>query len=175
MDKADTSKLPKALLARAVLAKNIAIKNPAKMDVDNDLMPWSFDDKSCLWVSFDGHYSYSSPEQKRANEVSREEREEQLKEIGEQKAVEMYANNLYWSKVRADVLKRDKYTCQVCGSKATTKFHVHHIMKRKEGGTDHYDSLLCVCNHCHGKADNGLYDPEWVKLSPSPARSMLRK
>ena len=74
------------------------------------------------------------------------------------------------SRERSDCLKRDKYTCQHCGVKASHKkgqeqvVHVHHIKGIKiwdEVIDKIYDELLChpddlitLCPDCHNKVDD---------------------
>jgi hypothetical protein len=50
--------------------------------------------------------------------------------------------------VKQFVLHRDKYTCQECHAKKTS-FHVHHIVFRRNGGTDSPDNLITLCSSCH--------------------------
>lgn len=148
---------------RAVDARKLAFKNPKLIDVDDQMLPWIYDRKNDVWLSFDGNYSKTSPLEKRQRELEKEEKLQEYEMIAQQKAIDQYAETIYWSKIREEVLIRDDYTCQVCLSKASTRFHIHHILKRKEGGTDHLDNLVTVCPHCHRVADNKLYNPAWVK------------
>ena len=54
----------------------------------------------------------------------------------------------FWRKIREVVLMRDGYTCQEC--KTTDKIlHVHHKVKRVNGGSDTEDNLISLCNSCH--------------------------
>lgn len=60
--------------------------------------------------------------------------------------------------VRQYVLRRDKYTCQCCGSHPTSlnpvKLHVHHIESRKTGGNSP-DNLITLCSDCHKAIHEG--------------------
>ena len=161
-ERAKLKDLPQSMADRATRARNIAINDPSAIQVDDDMLPWVFIEEEGRWFSFDGNYSASSPEEKRIKNEARELRKEQLLEQAIERAAEDYKANLYWSNIRLDVLKRDKYTCQRCGLVGDSKFHVHHIMKRIEGGTDHYDNLIVVCPGCHKKLDTKLYNPPWV-------------
>jgi 5-methylcytosine-specific restriction enzyme A len=51
-----------------------------------------------------------------------------------------------WRRVRATVLERDGYRCQVCGRPATD---VDHIVRRRAGGTDDSANLRSLCSSCH--------------------------
>ena len=62
--------------------------------------------------------------------------------------------------VRQYVLKRDNYTCRICGCK-DAKFHVHHIETRKTGGNAP-DNLITLCKNCHEKLHNGTINPDVV-------------
>ncbi len=74
----------------------------------------------------------------------------------------MYANIGSVGGYRGHILRRDKYTCQVCGEfhgeysphgvpLPTTdgQLDVHHVTRVKDGGTDDPDNLITVCRACH--------------------------
>jgi len=50
-----------------------------------------------------------------------------------------------WRRIRAVVLKRDRYLCQYCGQPANT---VDHRVPRKLGGGDELDNLAACCVRC---------------------------
>ena len=62
--------------------------------------------------------------------------------------------------VRQYVLKRDNYTCRICGCK-DAKFHVHHIETRKAGGIAP-DNLITLCENCHKKLHKDAINPDIV-------------
>ena len=62
--------------------------------------------------------------------------------------------------VRQYVLKRDNYSCRICGCKEA-KFHVHHIETRKAGGNAP-DNLITLCENCHEKLHKGAINPDVV-------------
>lgn len=68
---------------------------------------------------------------------------------------------LGFANVKAYVLHRDGYQCQHCkghGRKQLTKdvkLHVHHIVKRSEGGSERPDNLVTLCKVCHDKLHAG--------------------
>lgn len=62
--------------------------------------------------------------------------------------------------VRQYVLKRDNYTCRICGCK-DAKFHVHHIETRKTGGNAP-DNLITLCENCHKKLHKGAINQDVV-------------
>jgi hypothetical protein len=56
--------------------------------------------------------------------------------------------------VKAAVLNRDTYSCQICGTK-DTRLEVHHIRFRSQGGSNSMDNLVTLCKECHGKVHSG--------------------
>ena len=62
----------------------------------------------------------------------------------------MYQKGLKFgfANTKAFVLNRDKYTCQHCKTKQGT-LEVHHIIFRRNGGSDEPDNLITLCRQCH--------------------------
>lgn len=59
--------------------------------------------------------------------------------------------------LRQATLKRDNYTCQLCGAK-DTMLHAHHIIPVRDGGADSIYNLITLCADCHNnKVDNNEY------------------
>lgn len=154
----DGFQLPNIFANRAVWALWALSKFPEKAEVDTNGLVWCQNDDDGLWYSIAGNYSGISPSEKIKRQAKMEiDQEEEI-----QTALEYYERVLYQSEIRKKVLERDDYTCQVCGFVKTSGLHVHHILKRAEGGTDHLDNLITVCPSCHNKADRKLYNPDWV-------------
>lgn len=65
----------------------------------------------------------------------------------------------YWKigdiseKTREEVLKRDKYECSIC--KRKDALHLHHIVKRKNGGNHKAENLITLCASCHRHVETG--------------------
>lgn len=60
------------------------------------------------------------------------------------------------SRLRVKVLDRDNSTCQLCGATLSdgVKLHVDHIVPVSKGGTNDFDNLQTLCEHCNlGKGD----------------------
>lgn len=57
-----------------------------------------------------------------------------------------------WTAIRATVLERDEYHCQLCGSRS--HLEVHHIRKWKPGMTHDPAKLITLCQSCHSKVRN---------------------
>ena len=60
--------------------------------------------------------------------------------------------NYGFSNTKSYVLDRDNYTCQHCkGKSKDSKLEVHHIIFRRNGGSDEENNLICLCKTCHDK------------------------
>lgn len=46
------------------------------------------------------------------------------------------------------ILKRMNVGCSICGWNEST-CDIHHIIPKKEGGSDNFDNLIVVCPNCH--------------------------
>ena len=147
-------RLPKVMAERALWAREDYIENPEDAQADDNMMIWCHCPEDGLWYSVDGNYSRTSPKEKLVHEEEKEYKVESL-------AKKHYERVLYYSEIRVKVLERDNHTCQRCFATAPSKFHIHHILKRKEGGGDFLDNLITVCHQCHLPADKKLYNPPW--------------
>jgi 5-methylcytosine-specific restriction endonuclease McrA len=66
--------------------------------------------------------------------------------------------------VRAFVLDRNGFTCQMCGAVAgephpydparKTRLHIGHIIDKSQGGTDDPGNLRAICSVCNEGASN---------------------
>ena len=67
-------------------------------------------------------------------------------------------------RIRFEVFKRDKFTCQYCGAKAPdVLLHVDHIDPVAGGGTNDIVNLITACASCNGgKSDIPLSDDSTV-------------
>ena len=154
--------LPQSMMKRAVLARELAVAAPEGVQVDDELLPWVYSEDDERWYSFDGNYSASSPEQKRQREIERQESWAEREAESEKVALAKFAADLHWSKIREAVLERDEFTCYLCDKVGDSRLHIHHVMKRAKGGTDHLDNLVAVCSSCHPRAETIYYNPAWV-------------
>lgn len=77
--------------------------------------------------------------------------------------------------VRAFVLDRNGFTCQMCGAAAgephpyddgrKTRLHIGHIIDKTMGGSDEPDNLRAICSVCNEGASNlTLNRPQAIKL-----------
>jgi hypothetical protein len=73
--------------------------------------------------------------------------------------------------VKAYILDRDGYQCQKCKTKKD-KLHVHHIVFRSKGGTDTPSNLITLCEGCHDKLHQGLFEIKGSKSKTKHATEM---
>jgi len=64
--------------------------------------------------------------------------------------------NYGFANTKAYVLSRDGYTCQHCkGKSKDNRLEVHHIVFRKNGGSDEQENLIVLCKTCHDDLHDG--------------------
>jgi len=84
--------------------------------------------------------------------------------------------------VRAIVLDRNGFTCQMCGATAgephpydpsrKTRLHLGHIIDKSAGGTDEPSNLRAICSVCNEGASNITHDrPSFVKVKTQVQRA----
>jgi len=61
--------------------------------------------------------------------------------------------NLY-EQLRKQVLCRDGWRCQCCGTRSNLE--VHHKHFRKQGGHDSEENLITLCAGCHALVHGGF-------------------
>lgn len=57
-----------------------------------------------------------------------------------------------WQKRRLQIMERDHFTCQLCGSvDSSHQLHVHHLYYTRGVEPWEYpeDALISLCEHCH--------------------------
>jgi len=67
-----------------------------------------------------------------------------------------------YDNVRAYVFERDKHTCQICKKKLGI-LQTHHIIERKDGGSDRPDNMVTVHKKCHEDYHKGLIQHKFKK------------
>ena len=88
------------------------------------------------------------------------------------------------ARVRAQVLERNGYTCQMCGAGAgepdsqnpnrKVKLHIGHITDKSHGGTDDPANLRALCSTCNQGAKNLVQEPpRWTWLLSQLRRANL--
>ena len=65
-------------------------------------------------------------------------------------------NGAGWKAARRAVWERDK-VCGLCGEPPDpgVKFHVHHIVERRDKGTNDLENLIGLHNRCHQRVHRG--------------------
>jgi 5-methylcytosine-specific restriction endonuclease McrA len=69
-----------------------------------------------------------------------------MKSIGQRKS-RLRLNPESYRKLRNDVLERDGWRCQNCGT--SERLQVHHIRSRSALGDDAAANLITLCGDCH--------------------------
>ncbi|WP_164491876.1 HNH endonuclease [Staphylospora marina] len=64
-----------------------------------------------------------------------------------------YWNVSFSESIKEQVKKRDGYACRIC--KKDTDLHVHHRIKRKNGGDHSMENLITLCGSCHRAVETG--------------------
>ena len=67
-----------------------------------------------------------------------------------------------YDNLRAYVFERDSYTCQICKKKLGI-LQTHHIIERKDGGSDRPDNMVTVHKKCHEDYHKGLIQHKFRK------------
>jgi len=88
------------------------------------------------------------------------------------------------NRIRAQILERNGYTCQMCGAGAgepdpktpgrKVRLHVGHIVDRSHGGTDAPGNLRALCSACNQGAQNLAQEPpSWTYLLGQVRRASI--
>ncbi|MDX1622475.1 MAG: HNH endonuclease [Gemmatimonadota bacterium] len=70
---------------------------------------------------------------------------------------------------RRNVLKRDRHTCQYCGTRKGP-MTTDHIVPRSQGGGDSWTNLVCACVRCNNKKGNRTPARAGMELARTPRR-----
>lgn len=79
--------------------------------------------------------------------------------------------NLPYAKIvlsRRNIMKRDRHTCQYCGTKSDLT--LDHVLPRSRGGADSWENLVTACNQCNVKKGNRTPDEASMPLDIEPYR-----
>lgn len=79
--------------------------------------------------------------------------------------------------IRYNVLKRDNYTCQICGitAKDGAKLHVDHIIPVSKGGKTVMSNLQTLCDRCNiGKSDKVNEDSDYM-ICPECGSKLVKR
>jgi 5-methylcytosine-specific restriction endonuclease McrA len=76
-------------------------------------------------------------------------------------------NSTSYSRLHREVLERDGWRCQVCGS--MQQLQVHHLKFRSHSGSDVERNLITLCANCHERVHRRVQSVRGMHL-PSPSR-----
>ena len=71
-----------------------------------------------------------------------------------QKRPRLRLDPMLYNQLRNQVLRRDGWRCQFCGS--MSNLEVHHKQFRGQSGDDIEDNLITLCAACHGRIHSVL-------------------
>lgn len=80
-----------------------------------------------------------------------------------------YSNRFVW--------ERDKYTCQYCGVKITTKADLttDHVMPESRGGKAVYENMVTCCRACNAKKDCKTCEEAHMYPARKPVRPQMSR
>jgi 5-methylcytosine-specific restriction endonuclease McrA len=68
------------------------------------------------------------------------------------KAAPARLDSLMYDNLCQEILRRDGWRCQSCGS--MSNLEVHHQEFRSHAGSDSEENLITLCSDCHARAHN---------------------
>jgi len=71
---------------------------------------------------------------------------------------------------RREVLRRDKYLCQYCGS--TKKLTLDHVIPRSKGGKHSWDNVVIACEQCNSRKGDRTLSQAGMILRATPKAPM---
>ena len=75
-----------------------------------------------------------------------------------------------YRKLHKEVLERDSWRCQACGS--LRGIEVHHIQCRSQSGDDSEGNLITLCSDCHTAIHAYWHEPTFRGTSTIPPASL---
>ncbi len=70
---------------------------------------------------------------------------------------------------RRNVLRRDNYRCQYCGTRRGP-MTTDHVVPRSAGGRDTWTNLVCACVRCNNRKGNRTPEQAGLSLARPPRR-----
>lgn len=71
---------------------------------------------------------------------------------------------------RREVLRRDKHTCQYCGS--TKQLTLDHVIPRSKGGKHTWDNVVTACERCNSRKGDRTPQQAGMTLRTTPKAPM---
>ena len=69
---------------------------------------------------------------------------------------------------RKNVLRRDRFRCQYCGSR--DRLTVDHVLPKSRGGRDTWENLVAACTPCNNRKGSRTPDEARMTLARKPFR-----
>lgn len=70
---------------------------------------------------------------------------------------------------KKNILRRDHYTCQYCGSREGP-MTIDHVIPKRLGGRDTWENLVCACLKCNNKKGDRTPEEAGMKLLRKPRK-----
>ncbi|MFN8358474.1 MAG: HNH endonuclease [Candidatus Kapaibacterium sp.] len=70
---------------------------------------------------------------------------------------------------RKNILRRDNYRCQYCGS-SSTPLTLDHIIPKSRGGSESWENLVAACVKCNNRKGSRTPEEAQMKLLSIPKR-----
>lgn len=70
---------------------------------------------------------------------------------------------------RKNILRRDNFKCQYCGTKSSL-LTIDHVIPKSKGGLDTWENLVTACIKCNNKKGNRTPDEANMPLIQKPKR-----
>lgn len=71
---------------------------------------------------------------------------------------------------KRNILKRDDYTCQYCGSRDYNQLTVDHVIPKVLGGKDTWENMVTACVSCNNKKGDKTPEMAGMKLLTVPKK-----
>ena len=72
-----------------------------------------------------------------------------MKRVAGGKSPRIRLDSESYGRLQRQVLERDGWRCQVCGS--MQNLQVHHLKLRSHSGSDEEQNLITLCANCHAR------------------------
>jgi 5-methylcytosine-specific restriction endonuclease McrA len=70
---------------------------------------------------------------------------------------------------RQNILRRDRYTCQYCGT-THGSMTADHVVPRSQGGEDTWENLVCACMACNNRKGDSSLKQARLSLQKKPRK-----
>ena len=70
---------------------------------------------------------------------------------------------------RRNIIRRDRFCCQYCGS-TSSALTADHIIPRSKGGEDSWENLVTACTLCNNRKSNRTPEQAGMRIRSTPRR-----